>query len=297
MISAGASVVPWRARSVRSLCPRPAFASARSRREQRKHRQRLDARGPGHRRRHHEAQPAQAAGLAPAPLDGVVDADDTPSSVANPVAARLRHGPRRRIASVLDRPIEPPPRAPSRPIVQPRQPLGIAAHHRVAQRLPFHACQPRRLRPAQPVERVRDCVHPRRRPPVLLPPSLPPQCLRRQLFPDLECLPHAFPMPSPASGGGREPRRAARAKYLLESGERLAGISQTLSGGGRTGSAGFGGAGLRVGPAGSALCGATIRGEVAEKVVHSGEVRRVDQRAPVPREGHKTGMPELAEVE
>ena len=67
------------------------------RREQRQHRQRLDACRPGNGREHHEAQPAQAAGLdempvagahrvaidatrgdarAPAPLDGVVEADD-----------------------------------------------------------------------------------------------------------------------------------------------------------------------------------------------------------------------------
>jgi hypothetical protein len=80
------------------LVPAAGFrVRALGRREQRQHRQRLDPRRPGHRRQHHEAQPAQAAGLdemavagahrvavdpaggdagAPAPLDGVVDADD-----------------------------------------------------------------------------------------------------------------------------------------------------------------------------------------------------------------------------
>ena len=84
------------------------------------------------------------------------------------------------------------------------------AHQRVAQRLPLHPGEPRRLRPAHVVERVRDRVHPRRRPPVLLAPRLAPQSLRRQLISDLECF-----MPSPASGGERESRRAARAKHLL----------------------------------------------------------------------------------
>jgi len=59
--------------------------------------------------------------------------------------------------------------------VEAGEPLGIVAHHRVAQRLPLHARQPRRLRAAQPVERMRDRIHPRRRPPILLAPRLTPQ--------------------------------------------------------------------------------------------------------------------------
>jgi hypothetical protein len=52
------------------------------------------------------------------------------------------------------------------------------------------------------------------------PPSLPPECLGRQLLPDFECLPHAFPRIWWRQG----PRRAARAKHLRESRERLAGM-------------------------------------------------------------------------
>ena len=103
--------------------------------------------------------------------------------------------PRRGPARARSPPREPPPPAPRAaavapsPVVKPAQPLGVVAHHRVAQRLPLHAGKPRRLGPAQPVERVRDRVHPRRRPPVLLAACLPPQRLRRQLVP-LECFAH-----------------------------------------------------------------------------------------------------------
>ena len=88
---------------------------------------------------------------------------------------------------------EPPRRPPLRPVAEPGEPLGVAAQHRVAQRLAPHAGEPRRLGSAQPVERVRDRVHPRRRPPVLLLARRPPNAVGRQLSPDLQRRSHGPP--------------------------------------------------------------------------------------------------------
>ena len=56
-------------------------------------------------------------------------------------------------------------------VVQTSQTLGIVAHHGVAQGLPLHACQSRRLRSGHPLQGVGDRLHPRRRTTIRLPPG------------------------------------------------------------------------------------------------------------------------------
>jgi len=75
---------------------------------------------------------------------------------------------------------------PSRPgaVVQPRQALGVVAQHRIAQRLAFPPHNPGRVRPARPLQRLRNGQRPQRRTPVCLALREPPQPGCAHVVPD-----------------------------------------------------------------------------------------------------------------
>jgi hypothetical protein len=58
-----------------------------------------------------------------------------------------------------------------RPIVQPIQPFGIVAHHRIVQRLALHPGQPGGFRTGQAIQSIGDRQQAHRRPPVRFGPS------------------------------------------------------------------------------------------------------------------------------
>ncbi len=124
----------------------------------------------------HPRQGRQPVGHSPALLDAGRDVEQ--AAAARAVRLRVRPGqhpgpqplPLRR--GQLLRP--PWPRA----AAQPRQPLGIVAQHRVAQRLALPSHDPDRVRPARSFQGLRDGQRPQRRTPVRLAPREPPQ-LRR----------------------------------------------------------------------------------------------------------------------
>ena len=114
------------------------------------------------------------------------------ASVLDRIGAAQDH--RCKLRLLLQR--EPPRRPPPRPVPEPGETFGLVAQHRVAQRLAPHAREPRRLRPAQAVERMSDRLHPRRRPPILLPTGRPPNAVGRKLPSDLQRHSHG-PLPHP----------------------------------------------------------------------------------------------------
>jgi hypothetical protein len=94
-------------------------------------------------------------------------------------------------------PVQPRRPAWMRSVVQSGKPLGVVAHHGIAQCLPFHACQPGCFGPRQALERTRDGLHPRRSRSVLLPPRQPTQLRRRQVCADCQCpSTHSRPLPA-----------------------------------------------------------------------------------------------------
>ena len=125
-----------------------------------------------------EVQPAQhprhargMVGLAMARLEPAAEIGPGPGAAA--VGVRVRPAQDHCGELGLLGRAEPPRRSTLRPVPQAGQALGIVAHDRIAQRLTLHAGEPRRLGPAQPIERMGDRIHPRRRPPIHLPPRQP----------------------------------------------------------------------------------------------------------------------------
>lgn len=110
-------------------------------------------------------------------------------------------------------------------VVQPGQAFPVVAHHRVMQRLPLHAREPRRLGPAQPRERMGDGIHPRGRPRVLLPPPQSAQLPCAQVRPDLQCNNHRL-LPSRSGKGITKP---VRQEEPNESAQALAGMRACLA--------------------------------------------------------------------
>jgi RHS repeat-associated protein len=133
-------------------------------------------------------QAADAVAHAEPPLHQRHQVLQPPDAGAVPLQLRSRQDQRhqRRLLAF----VELLARSAARSIVQPVHAFRIVTDHGIAQRLAFHAGQPGGFRPGHPLERVGDRDHPRRRPPVLLPPRPQPKLTRRQVIPDIECTTH-----------------------------------------------------------------------------------------------------------
>ena len=125
---------------------------------------------------HHPRQAGRVQALVEARLEPAAQGGQGPCAAA--IALRLGptqdHRPRQRRRGLGQR------RRSARlgTVAQARQPLGVVAPHRVAQRLALHPRQPRRLRARPPLQRARKRQHPPPRAAVPLPPRQPAEFLR-----------------------------------------------------------------------------------------------------------------------
>ena len=137
-------------------------------------------------------QGRQRVGHRPTLLD--VGGDVEQAVAADPVHLWVRPGKRPRPQLLLPRHAQlfRPPRV--RTIPKPRQAFGVEAHHRVAQRLALPPDNPGRLRPARPLQGLRDRNRPQGRTLVRLALGKPPQLGCAHVIPDHQAAcSHNFP--------------------------------------------------------------------------------------------------------
>jgi len=130
----------------------------------------------------HPRQGRQPIRRRPALLD--VRGDVEQAVAADPVRLRVRplQHPRPQLLPLRRGQLLRPPRP--RAVVQPRQAFGVVAQHRIPQRLTLPSHDPGRVRPARPLQRLRDGQRPQRRTPVRLALREPPQLHRAHVVPD-----------------------------------------------------------------------------------------------------------------